>query len=432
MRFENLAKKGFISSVSETFDPTTAPILETYARFPLTLVKGEGSRVWDDKGTSYLDFCAGIAVCSLGHCHPVMVDAIEKQARTLIHVSNLYHTLPAAHLAQLITDLVEIPGKTFFSNSGAEANDGLIKLARRFGKKCPNPETGQARSEIISFNKSFHGRTLGGIAATGQQKIKDGFDPLLPGFTHVPFNQLTSLTEAIDGDTCAILLEPIQGEGGVNTATPEFLRGIAKLCEKHNLLLLLDEVQCGFGRLGAMMAWRALGVPELQPDAISWAKGMGGGIPIGAFWVNDRAVDLAETPLSSLLGPGSHGSTYGGNPLAAQTSLAVLTEIANADLSGNAIAREEQIRETITSWKHPTIAGIRGKGLMLGIALQPDAFAVPEGKTAAVQLCSALLKNQLLVPPAGPDTIRFLPPLNVSAAEVEEALNILRATLDEL
>lgn len=418
--------------MSDTFDPTTAPILGTYARFPLTLVKGEGSRLWDEEGTSYLDFCAGIAVCSLGHCHPVMVEAIEKQARTLIHVSNLYHTLPAAHLAQLITDLVEIPGKTFFANSGAEANDGLIKLARRFGKKCPNPETGKARSDIISFNKSFHGRTLGGIAATGQQKIKEGFDPLLPGFTHLPFNQLTTLTEAINGDTCAILLEPIQGEGGVNTATPEFLKGIGKLCERHNLLLLLDEVQCGFGRLGEMMAWRALGAPDLQPDAISWAKGMGGGIPIGAFWVNDRSVDLVETPLSSLLGPGSHGSTYGGNPLAAQTSLAVLNEIAQADLPGNALAREQQIREAITSWAHPAISGVRGKGLMLGIALKPDAFAVPEGKTAAVHLCSALLKKQLLVPPAGPDTIRFLPPLNVTPAEVEEALSILRATLDEL
>ncbi|MGJ8725297.1 MAG: aspartate aminotransferase family protein [Roseibacillus sp.] len=418
--------------MSTSIDPTTAPILATYARFPLTLVKGEGTRVWDDQGQSYLDFCAGIAVCSLGHCHPVMIDAIEKQARTLIHVSNLYHTQPAAHLALLINDLVEISGKTFFANSGAEANDGLIKLARRFGNHTPDPVSGNSRSEIITFNKSFHGRTLGGIAATGQQKIKEGFDPLLPGFRHVPFNQLSTLADAISPETCAILLEPIQGEGGVNPATAEFLEGVARLCKTHNLLLLLDEVQCGFGRLGEMMAWRALGVPDLQPDAISWAKGMGGGIPIGAFWVNDRAVDNEGTTLPSLLGPGSHGSTYGGNPLAAQTSLAVLNEIAKADLPANALAREQQIRETIASWNHPAILKVRGKGLMLGIVLNPDAMKAPEGKTIAVHLCSELLKNKLLVPPAGPDAIRFLPPLNITEAETSEALTILKQTLDQL
>ena len=427
-----MAGKGFFFHVSDSFDPTTAPILGTYARFPLTLVKGEGARVWDDGGTSYLDFCAGIAVCSLGHCHPVMVKAIEEQARTLLHVSNLYHTLPAAHLAQRLTDLVEIPGKTFFANSGAEANDGLIKLARRFGAHCPNSETGEARSEIITFNKSFHGRTLGGIAATGQQKVKEGFDPLLPGFTHIPFNQLTALTDAISSSTCAILMEPVQGEGGVNTATPEFLAGVEKLCKEHNLLLLFDEVQCGFGRLGTMMGWRALGVPELQPDAISWAKGMGGGIPVGAFWVNDRTVDDAATPLSSLLGAGSHGSTYGGNPLAAQTSLAVINEIVSADLPANAAAREAQIRETIASWNHPAIEKVRGKGLMLGIVLKDGAFAVPTGKTPAVHLCNALMQNQLLVPPAGTDAIRFLPPLNITEQETSEALNILKTTLDQL
>ena len=413
-------------------DLTNAPILATYARFPLTLVKGEGARVWDSQGESYLDFCAGIAVCSLGHCHPVMVEAIEKQARTLIHVSNLYFTEPAAHLAEVISQMVEIPGKTFFANSGAEANDGLIKLARRFGHHCPDPASGKPRGEIITFNQSFHGRTLGGIAATGQQKMKEGFAPILPGFLHLPLNDLSTLSDAINPATSAILLEPIQGEGGINTATPEFLSGLAQLCRTNNLLLLLDEVQCGFGRLGHMMAWRALGVPELQPDGISWAKGMGGGIPIGAFWSSDRSVDEDDTPLSSLLGPGSHGSTYGGNPLAAQTSLAVLNEIAQADLPSNAIAREQQIRETITSWNHPLIAEVRGKGLMLGIALHPDALTAPEGQTIAVHLCNELLKNKLLVPPAGPHTIRFLPPLNITEAETAEALSILKQTLDNL
>lgn len=430
-RLESCSKSGFKSAVPP-FDPTSAPILETYARFPLTLIRGEGARVWDDKGTSYLDFCAGIAVCSLGHCHPKMVAAIEQQARTLIHVSNLYHTEPAAHLAQLITDLVEIPGKSFFANSGAEANDGLIKLARRFGKHCPNPATGEPRTDIISFNKSFHGRTLGGIAATGQQKVKEGFEPLFPGFYHVPFNQIGALTDASGPNVCAILLEPIQGEGGINAATPEFLKAVARLCRTSNLLLLLDEVQCGFGRLGDMMAWRALGAPEIQPDAISWAKGMGGGIPIGSFWVNDRAVDEDGTRLSSLLGPGSHGSTYGGNPLAAQTALAVLNEIAAADLPANALAREGQIRETIASWNHPLIKEVRGKGLMLGIVLKTNTLLVPKGSTAAAYLCKRLIESQLLVPPAGPDTIRFLPPLNITEGEVAEALAILKNTLDSL
>lgn len=411
---------------------TKAPILGTYARFPLTLVKGEGSRVWDEKGASYLDFCAGIAVCSLGHCHPTLVKAIEEQARTLIHVSNLYFTEPAAHLAQVIAEMVAIPGKTFFANSGAEANDGLIKLARRFGHHRPDPVSGEPRGEIITFNQSFHGRTLGGIAATGQQKMKDGFDPILPGFRHVPFNQLSALTEAINPSTSAILVEPIQGEGGINTATPEFLEGLARICRSNNLLLLLDEVQCGFGRLGDMMAWRALGVPDLQPDGISWAKGMGGGIPIGAFWVNDRTVDEAGTALSSLLGPGSHGSTYGGNPLAAQTSWTVLNEITKTNLPANALAREQQIRETISSWNHPAIAEVRGKGLMLGIAFNPEQITTPEGKSVAVHLCSQLLSNKLLVPPAGPHTIRFLPPLNITEAETAEALSILKTTLDQL
>ncbi len=413
-------------------DITQAPILATYGRFPLTLLRGEGTRVFDEQGTSYLDFCAGIAVCSLGHCHPAMVKAIEEQARTLIHVSNLYHTEPAAQLAQLITELVEIPGKTFFANSGAEANDGLIKLARRFGQHRPDPESGTPRSEIITFQQSFHGRTLGGISATGQQKVKEGFNPLLPGFCHLPFNDLTALIQGITPSTCAILLEPIQGEGGIHAATPEFLRGVAKLCKEKDILLLLDEVQCGFGRLGEMMAWRALGVPELQPDAISWAKGMGGGIPIGAFWTNDRSVDDIGTPLSCLLEPGSHGSTYGGNPLAAQTALTVLTQITANDLPANALAREKQIRETISSWKHPAIAEVRGKGLMLGIAVHAEYLRIPKGSVPAIHLCNELLKNHLLVPPAGTNAIRFLPPLNVSESDTSEALTILKTTLDQL
>lgn len=406
-------------------------ILNTYGRFPVTFTKGQGSRLWDADGKKYLDFCMGIAVCSLGHCHPVVTETLKRQAEELIHVSNLYHTQPAVDLAQLITELVGVPGKTFFSNSGAEANDGLIKLARKFGQETPDA-SGQARYEILTFRQSFHGRTLGGIAATGQQKVKEGFDPLLPGFCHLPFGDLEALAAALNSSTCAVLLEPLQGEGGIHAASAEYLEGVAQLCNEHNVLLMFDEVQCGFGRLGDMMAWRALGA-KVQPDAISWAKGMGGGVPIGAFWVSDRLVSSSvSSPLSSLLGPGSHGSTYGGNPLVAATSFAVLREIQAQGLAANAVAREEQIRAELHAWNHSSLVEVRGKGLMLGIEFEPEGFAVPSGQTLAVYLCNQLLKAGLLVPPAGANTIRFLPALNITAEDVDEAISTLRATIESL
>ena len=406
-------------------------VLSTYARFPVTLVRGEGTRVWDDAGKSYLDFCTGIAVCALGHCPPRLVNAIREQAGILMHVSNLYGIPQQEELARIIVeDHVKLPGKVFFSNSGAEANDGLIKTARKFGHTRPQPD-GSPRYEVLSFNKSFHGRTLGGINATGQDKVKEGFDPLLPGFRHLPFNDLAALEVGISPITAAILLEPVQGEGGVNVATPEFLRGVAALCKKHDLLLLLDEVQVGFGRCGPTMAWRAI-APEVQPDAISWAKGMGGGFPIGAFWLSDRAVDASGKTLSSLMGPGSHGTTYGGNPLACAASLAVLAEVTEQNLEANVLRQEQRIRETIASWQSPAITEVRGLGLLLGIGLDVTKFAVPEGKLPAAFICGKLLEAGLLVPPAGPETIRLLPPLNVSDAEVDEALSIVQATLSSL
>ncbi|MDP0491609.1 MAG: acetylornithine/succinylornithine family transaminase [Verrucomicrobiota bacterium JB023] len=406
-----------------------APLMPTYARFPLTVSKGKGSRVWDEGGKAYLDFCSGIAVCSLGHCPDVLTKVLSEQASQLVHVSNLYYNKPAARLATLLVELVEIPGKVFFCNSGAEANDGLIKLARRFGRHCPNPTSKEPRFEIITFNRSFHGRTLGGIAATGQQKIKEGFDPLLPGFRHVPLNNIESLRDAIGENTCAILMEPIQGEGGVNQATPEFLQAVRKECQSHNLLLMLDEVQCGFGRLGEMMGWRAI-APDLEPDAVSWAKGMGGGLPVGGFWANDRAVDEDGTELSSLLGPGTHGSTYGGNPLISAGSHAVLSEIREKNLPANAAEREAQIRSVISDWKHPAVREVRGRGLLLGLALNVDSLKHAENSTASAALCRQLMENGLLVPPAGPDVIRFLPALTVTEDEVTEALAILKTTLD--
>ena len=406
-------------------------VLPTYGRFPLVPVRGAGCRLWDDAGKSYLDFCMGIAVCSLGHCHPLLVEAIRQQAGELMHVSNLYQSPLQAQLAEEInTHHVRLPGKVFFSNSGAEANDGLIKSARRFGLKRPQAD-GSQRYEVVTFLQSFHGRTLGAMSATGQKKIQEGFDPLLPGFRYLPFNDIAALENAVRPETAAILLEPVQGEGGINMATPEFLRAVAALCKKHDLLLFFDEVQAGFGRCGDAMAWRMI-APEIQPDGISWAKGMGGGVPIGAFWLNDRAVAEDGTPLSSLMGPGSHGSTYGGNPLVCAASLAVLKEIREKELAVNAIYQEVRIRETVRSWNLPVVTEVRGQGLLLGIALDPGRIPTPEGKTPALVVVSKLMKNGLIVPPAGPNTFRLLPPLNVTDAEVDEALGIIHAVLEGL
>lgn len=412
-------------NVAATFDQHVLP---TYGRFPMVPVRGEGCRLWDEDGRSYLDFCTGIAVCALGHCHPRLVGAIREQAGKLLHCSNLYQIPQQAELAEEInTHHVRLPGRVFFSNSGAEANDGLIKSARRFGHRRPQAD-GSPRYEVLTFLSSFHGRTLGAMAATGQAKIQEEFDPLLPGFRYLPFNDLAAVEAAIRPETVAILLEPVQGEGGVNVATPEFLRGVAALCQRHDLLLMFDEVQAGFGRCGDAMAWRTI-APEIAPDGISWAKGMGGGVPIGAFWLGQRAADAAGTPLHAIMGPGSHGSTYGGNPLVAAASLAVLREIREQNLAANALRQEARIRATLASWKLPVITEVRGKGLLLGIGLDPARIETPEGKTPALATVTRLMAHGLLVPPAGPQTIRLLPPLNVTDAEVDTALAILHTVL---
>jgi acetylornithine/N-succinyldiaminopimelate aminotransferase len=411
-----------------TADDLAEFVLPTYARFPLELVRGEGAHVWDAAGRRYLDFCCGIAVCSIGHCHPRLVAAISEQAGTLMHVSNLYQIPQQAQLARtIVEDFVKLPGKVFFSNSGAEANDGIIKVARRFGHACPGPAG--PRYEVITFRQSFHGRTLGSMAATGQDKIKEGFDPMLPGFRHLPFGDTAALEAAISEVTVGILLEPIQGEGGIREAGAEFLRAVANICRQHNLLLMLDEVQCGFGRTGEAMAWRSY-APELEPDCVSWAKGMGGGFPIGAFWVSDRSTGSAS--LSSLMGPGSHGSTYGGNPLACAASLAVLAEIQQADLAKHATAMEQRVRAAVASWSMPAFHELRGKGLLLGFGLNPAAIAVPQGKTPALVVVAALAERGLLTVPAGPDTVRWLPPLNVTAAEIDTALALMHDALSAM
>ncbi|MFT5881772.1 MAG: acetylornithine/N-succinyldiaminopimelate aminotransferase [Crocinitomicaceae bacterium] len=414
-------------SVHDTF---TQYVMPTYGRFPLVPEKAEGSWLWDDQGKKYLDFCTGIAVCSIGHCHPRLVAAIQEQAGKLMHCSNLYEIPQQAELAKtIVEDFVKIPGKVFFSNSGAEANEGLIKLARKFGNAKPSND-GSPRPEVITFKNSFHGRTMATLTASGQDAIQDGFAPILPGINYAIYNDLDSVKEQITDKTVAILLEPIQGEGGIYSATPEFLNGLAALCKEHDLLLMLDEVQAGFGRLGHDMAWRAI-APDVQPDAISWAKGMGGGFPVGAFWVSDRSISNGVT-LCSQLGPRTHGSTYGGNPLACAASLAVLAEIKGAKLNDNAITRELQIRATLAEWNHPAIKELRGKGLMLGFALDPSTIKTAEGVTPALALVLKLTEKGMLTVPAGPETLRWLPALNVSQQEVDHGLNLLKEALDEL
>ncbi len=407
-------------------------VLQSYARAPISIVRGEGSYLYDSEGRSYIDLCAGIATASLGHAHPALTQAISQQAAKLMHCSNLYHIPEQEQLAELIsTEFIPYAGKIFFSNSGAESNDGAIKTARRFGHRRPASD-GSIRYEIITFQQSFHGRTLGSLAATGQDKIKEEFNPLLPGFVHVEFNNIEALRAAITPQTCAIMLEPIQGEGGVNPASPAFLAALAELCEQHDLLLILDEVQCGFARTGARMGWQSI-YPELCPDVVSCAKGMGGGFPIGAIWISDRSIDDAGTALSSIMSAGSHGSTYGGNPLACASSLAVLKVILEQDLTRRAQQLGERLQEEILSWKHPLISCIRGKGLLRGLGLNEDAMkALPAGKLPSLYLNELCLQAGLLCCPAGPHTLRLIPALTIPEQTLMEGLQLLRATLDRL
>ena len=393
-------------------------VMPTYGRFDLALTRGEGSRVWDEAGKPYLDFGAGIAVSSLGHAHPALVKAVTAQAAQLIHTSNLYLTRPQGELAKLIVDLVGLGGKVFFCNSGAEANEGLFKLARKYGSAT-------GRHEIITFGNSFHGRTLGGISATGQEKVKSGFAPLVEGFTHVPFNDLASVEAAITPKTVAILVEPVQGEGGINPATPEFLKGLRALCDRHDLLLMFDEVQCGFGRTGDWCAWRTIVPSGVEPDAVSWAKGIAGGVPLGAFWAGTR--QAGTVPLSDLLGPGTHGTTYGGNPLASAAGLAVLTEIGRSGLLSNARNLGAHLIGKLEATGLPAIRLVRGVGLMIGIELNE----LPGEGVPSIRMTKALMAEGLLVIPSGERTIRLLPPLTITEAEADQALGILSKVLSE-
>jgi acetylornithine aminotransferase/acetylornithine/N-succinyldiaminopimelate aminotransferase len=385
-----------------------AHVLKNYARAAITLVRGKGTEVWDDAGNRYLDFTSGIAVSALGHCHPHWVAAVQRQAGELIHTSNLFRHPNQGELARRLVKFAG-PGRVFFCNSGAEANEALLKLARLHGMQ----KTGEEGKcyKVICAKQAFHGRTFGGMSATPQEKIQKGFRPLVPGFAFGELNNLQSFVDLVDEQTAAIFLETIQGEGGIHSCTPEFLRGVRELCTQRNLLLMLDEVQCGVGRTGRFFAFEHAGV---TPDAIGMAKGLGGGFPIGAMWVRDRFADLFH--------PGNHGTTFGGTPLACAASLAVLDVIERETLL-------ETVRVNSKPWlasvqalatEFPSqVLSVRGMGYLVGIQLASDP----------APYLTALREKGLLAPSAGGNVLRLLPPLNVSVSDLGRSVEILRAVL---
>lgn len=419
-------------STQELLSRYTVP---NYGRLSLAPARGEGSWLYDEAGRQFLDFGGGVAVCSLGHCHPVITEALRTQGEKLVHCSNWYQIRGQGELGQFLVEKVMLqPGKCFFCNSGAEAVEGLLKLARKFGHLTPKAD-GTPRAGIITFHHSFHGRTFGGISATAQEKVKQGFGPLLTGFTHLPFNDIAALETAVSEDTVAILVEPVQGEGGVNIATPEFLRACQLLCRERNALLMFDEVQSGLGRTGAWRGWAPI-APDVVPDAVSWAKGIAGGFPFGAAWIRDRPVKPGEDLLlCDVLGPGSHGTTFGGNPLGCAVALAVLREVEARNLCARSAQVGRHIVDSVNAWQHSLVTVARGVGLLTGIELNTTALAA-RGKwsadkgLASIHIVKELLAAGLLAIAAGPDVVRLLPPLNVSDEEVQTALSIVRRVLD--
>jgi acetylornithine/succinyldiaminopimelate/putrescine aminotransferase len=428
-------------------------VIPTYGRFDLKLARGRGSEVWDEAGKRYLDFGAGIAVTSIGHCHPRVVARMQEQIATLVHTSNLYFTRPQAELAERLVRLTCAPaeprGKVFFCNSGAEANEALYKLARKFGNEgMPPPPTHTVgeivaaesrRHTVITMDGSFHGRTLAGIAATGQEKVKKGFEPMVEGFVQVEYNNGPALLGAVqEPGTVAVLLEPVQGERGIHPATPQFLRLARELCDRHGMLLMFDEVQCGLGRTGDWCGWKTLAGGDLMPDAVSWAKGIAGGFPLGAIWVSDRPVALKSgttIPLCDLLGPGSHGTTFGGTPLVSSGANEVLAVIEEEGMLENARTLGPHARAAIDAIASPLIREVRGVGLMLAFELVADFVErVPAAKARGPSLfiVDRLHEAGLLTVPSGTHAIRWLPPLNVRRTEIDEAVAILRGVLEKL
>lgn len=412
--------------IREVFEKFVVP---SYSRFDLVLARGEGSYVWDLSDRRFLDFGGGIAVCSLGHAHAEITQALIDQSRELLHVSNLYYNEPQGRLAQTLVELIG-PGRCFFCNSGAEANEGLFKLARKFGHD-------EGRYAIITTFDSFHGRTLAGIAATGQEKVKKGFEPMVAGFKHVPFNDLDAMRNAVTPQTAAILIEPIQGESGITVATPEYLRGLRQLCDERNLLLLFDEVQAGHFRTGEFQSWQRIlegGMndpnrpPDFTPDAVSMAKSLGGGFPIGAFWVREK--------YAGLLSAGTHATTFGGTPLGCAVALKILEIIERDHLAQNARAMGDFLSSRLQSLqqKFPqVIREVRGFGLMIGLEFQPSAPGFTAGpRSPALQAVDRLHAESLLTVPAATSVVRLLPALNLSRAEAEEGLRAIESVVATL
>lgn len=382
-------------------------LMNTYARAPISIVRGRGAKVYDLEGREYLDFVAGIAVNVLGHSHPDLVAAIQKQAQHLLHASNLYYTEPQVRLAQaLVTH--SFADKVFFCNSGAEANEAAIKLARRYAHERYGPK----RFEIVTMQQSFHGRTMATLTATGQEKVQKGFEPLLPGFQYVPFNDLGAVEKAMTDRTAAVMLEPIQGEGGVHVADRSYLKGVRELCRARDVLLMYDEIQTGMGRTGTLFAYEQLGA---EPDIMTLAKGLGGGVPIGACLATD-AVAAAFTP-------GAHASTFGGNPLACAAGLAVLRALTEGRVLDHGRRMGEYLSKGLQDLHQglPMVKEVRGLGLLLGMELAIDGKPVVADCLARGVLINCTMDRVL----------RFVPPLIVTTREIDRLLDILSQVLNK-
>ncbi len=384
-------------------------LLNVYSRFPVNFVKGEGLELIDDKGERYLDFVSGIAVNALGHAHPKMVASIQEQAKNLLHVSNLYHNEAQTKLAKRLTESTGYD-RVFFCNSGAEANEVALKIARKFGRKIA-----ESKTKILYMKDSFHGRTTGTLAVTGQEKYQADYRPLMPNTFQVEYNNLADLEEHFDDDVCAIILEPIQGEGGLASATPEFLAKIKALKEKHNALVIFDEIQCGLGRTGTLLYSDQL---DLKADVVTLAKALGGGVPIGACMTKDRA--------NEVLTPGDHGSTYGGNPFVCSVAYTVLGELTQDALLENVRNMGQYAANELLKLKekHPELKGVRGKGLLLGFQLSESLNAGDFVKKA--------LEHKLLLVAAGGNVVRFFPALIVTQAEIDHAITLLDSVFTDL
>jgi predicted acetylornithine/succinylornithine family transaminase len=380
-------------------------IMNTYARFPIALVRGAGMKVWDADGKEYLDFLAGIAVCNLGHCHPKVTEAITLQAGKLLHVSNLYHIEPQALLAEWLTSHT-FADRVFFCNSGAEANEGAIKLARKYHyDRCDTK-----RQIVVSATMSFHGRTLATLTATGQEKVKKGFSPLPEGFIHVAYDDLLALESVVGETTAAVILEPVQGEGGVRVPSPGYLAKVRELCDKKGALLIFDEVQTGAGRTGTFLASEGEGV---TPDMTTMAKGLGGGVPIGAL--------LATSAVAEHFVPGTHATTFGGNPLSASAGLAAMKALEEENVLANCRETGAYFLEALSSLagKYPVVRAARGRGLLLGLELAPSL--------PAVSVVKELMAEGFLAGTAGESVVRFAPPLIVTKKQVD----LLTAALEK-